>query len=257
MSKTVGVIIQVFIIAVFFIIYLVMQQPKTNVVETERDQNAEEVVLVWPAKLVEGEKLEPQDRWANRNYYIIFDGSGSMMDKKCSGSEKKIDVAKKAVIEFIESVPKDANLGLAVFDGQGLSERVALGVENRESLAREISMVVPDENTPLKNAIRLGVHKLSQQSALQQGYGEYHLIVVTDGEASKGQDPSGIVNSFFKQTPIVLHTIGFCIGEQHSLNQAGKALYQAADSPEQLKEGLKEVLAEAAEFTPDQFKQTK
>lgn len=52
---------------------------------------------------------------------------------------------------------------------------------------------------------------------------------------------------------MVLHTIGFCIGEKHSLNQPGRTLYRAADNPEQLRAGLADVLAEAPSFADQKF----
>jgi hypothetical protein len=34
-----------------------------------------------------------------------------------------------------------------------------------------------------------------------------------------GQDPTGAVKAILERSPVVLHTIGFCIGTKHSLNQ--------------------------------------
>jgi hypothetical protein len=45
-----------------------------------------------------------------------------------------------------------------------------------------------------------------------------------------------------------LHTIGFDIGEGHSLNQPGKTDYSSAQNPEQLRKSLQDVLAESEEF---------
>ena len=91
------------------------------------------------------------------------------------------------------------------------------------------------------------------QGARQLGYGEYHLVVVTDGEASDGQDPTNVVKVILDRSPIVLHTIGFCIGTDHVLNQPGRSYYVAAESPEQLQQGLSAVLAEAPAFDQSQF----
>jgi hypothetical protein len=56
-----------------------------------------------------------------------------------------------------------------------------------------------------------------------------------------------------EQSPVMLHTVGFCIDERHSLNQPGLVSYTAANSPEELLQGLQGVLAEAQDFTPDKF----
>jgi hypothetical protein len=92
------------------------------------------------------------------------------------------------------------------------------------------------------------------RAAAQLGYGEYHLVVVTDGEANQGEDPRAIVDVITRKSPIVVHTIGFCIGQNHSLNQPGKTVYRAADNPEDLERGLAEVLAEAPSFDAQSFK---
>jgi len=78
-------------------------------------------------------------------------------------------------------------------------------------------------------------------------------VVVTDGEASQGEDPRAEVNSIIATTPIVLHTIGFCIDSRHSLNQPGRILYRQANDLEELRRGLQNVLAEAPSFTVLQF----
>jgi uncharacterized protein with von Willebrand factor type A (vWA) domain len=244
-----------FALIIGFAVYLNHLTKKSNLAESPLAE--EDVKINWSAGLDKGDKLDAHDKWTTKNYYIVFDGSGSMLESKCSAQEKKIEVAKKAVTEFIQNVPADVNLGLLVFDNAGVSERTPLGIENRDQLIKEVNQVVPGENTPLKSAIHQGVMRLSKQAARQQGYGEYHLVVVTDGEASEGQDPRSIVNGMFTQTPVILHTIGFCIGAEHSLNQVGKSVYQSADSPEQLREGLNEVLAESETFTASAFKESK
>ncbi len=78
--------------------------------------------------------------------------------------------------------------------------------------------------------------------------------MVTDGEASEGQDPTGAVKLILDRSPVVLHTIGFCIGERHSLNQPGRTIYRAADNPNQLRQSLSGVLAEAPKFDASGFR---
>ena len=62
------------------------------------------------------------------------------------------------------------------------------------------------------------------------------------------------LNTLLKESPIVLHTIGFCIDSKHALNQAGRTIYKAADNPEALRQGLSDVLAEAPQFAVTKFK---
>lgn len=190
---------------------------------------------------------------AARNFYVVFDGSGSMNESACQGGGRKIEQAKAALAVFAKAAPRDANIGLLVFDNKGITERVPLALDNREAFMREIAAVRPSGGTPLADAIALARKHLEVQARRQYGYGEYNLVVVTDGEAGAGQDPRAIVNDLLARSPIVVHTIGFCISANHSLNQKGRTVYRAANDRAEIERGLEEVLAESPKFTVDKF----
>jgi hypothetical protein len=192
---------------------------------------------------------------AASNYYVVLDGSGSMLVSECSDGARKIDAAITALERFVEQVPPDANLGLAVFDASGLSERVPLANGNHDVFRGALQAVSAEGGTPLRSAITLGYERLTAQARRQLGYGDYHLVVVTDGVPDPASEmPTAIVRSMLAESPVVLHTIGFCIGEDHVLNQPGRTYYVAANSPEQLQQGLGSVLAEAPSFDVATFK---
>jgi hypothetical protein len=188
-----------------------------------------------------------------RNYYVVFDASGSMEQSRCSGNESKIVVAQRALGAFIERLPADVNLGLTVFDNDGIRELIKLQPLNKDGAARTIASIRAGGGTPLAASIRMAYAALTEQGRTQGGYGEFHLVVVTDGEAT-GENPANVVNAMLKESPVVLHTIGFCIGNDHSLNQKGRVVYRAADNPSELAAGLANVLAEAPAFTVQSFK---
>ena len=188
-----------------------------------------------------------------RNYYVVLDASGSMSERSCRGAGSKMDQAREALAGFAAALPKGANVGLLVFGAGGIREVVPLGGPDREPFLRAVRAATPGGLTPLRSAITLARAKIEQQARRQLGYGEYHMVVVTDGEASKDEDPRSIVDSIIATTPIVLHTIGFCIDARHSLNQPGRILYRQANDLEELRRGLQNVLAEAPSFTVLQF----
>ena len=188
-----------------------------------------------------------------RNFYVVLDGSGSMKDNACKGPGRKMDQAKDALAVFSKSVPANANLGLVVFDGRGLRERVSLATDNRKEFMREVAITAPSGGTPLRDAIAIARARIEDQARRQLGYGEYTLVVVTDGEASTGQDPRSVVNDMLARSPIIVHTIGFCISDKHSLNQPGRTVYKAANDRADLERGLEAALAEAPNFTADKF----
>lgn len=187
------------------------------------------------------------------NYYLVIDGSGSMADSRCSNGRPKIDVAKESLIAFIKQIPEDANVGIYAFDNAGARERLALGNHSVAKQIGVINSIRANGGTPLSHGVVTGHAQLTAMGKRQLGYGEYHLVVVTDGEASTGYSPSEAVDQLLIRTPINLHTIGFCIDGGHSLNRPGYVLYKAADDPESLNEGLASVLAEAPVFDLSSF----
>lgn len=205
----------------------------------------------WPPASEEETTIDPYP--LRKNFYVIFDGSGSMNDQQCYGSGSKINVAKYALTSFAQLVPEDANLGLAIFSHNTIEEHVRLGTGNRDAFTSAVNSAAASGGTPLHSAIQTGYEKLTDQAIKQLGYGEYTLVVMTDGLASKGEDPTGIVRSILGRTPIEIHTLGFCIGENHSLNMPGRTVYKAANSQADLERGLEEVLAESETFDVSDF----
>lgn len=205
----------------------------------------------WPQTNIDNVDLA--DNLTASNYYLVLDGSGSMTNSRCSGGKSKMDAAKSAVSTFVQQIPQDSNIGLLAFDYHGTSERVALGSNNRPQMLAAVKDVYANGGTPLRSAISRGYASLEAQAKKQLGYGEYHLVVITDGEANSSQNPSKIVDKILADSPVLIHTIGFCIEGGHSLNQAGRIDYKQANDPESLRKGLQEVLAEAPSFQQDQF----
>ncbi len=210
----------------------------------------------WPA-LPKSEAGEERGGMAEdllaANYYVVVDGSGSMRSTDCSDGRPKMEAAVEALIDFAARLPANANLGMLAFDHHGVAERLPLGSGNREAFNQAVQEIVANRGTPLRSSMEHAYTQLEGQARRQLGYGEYHLVVVTDGIASSGEDPTGIVGQILSESPVLVHTIGFCIGTRHSLNQPGRTLYWAAENPEELAYGLRQVLAEAPAFSLDAF----
>lgn len=159
-----------------------------------------------------------------------------------------MSAAQEAVSQFVKQLPNGANIGLYAFDYSGAKERVALGQGNVEKVISNVNSISSNGGTPLKSAIATGYRALTAQAKTQLGYGDYNLVVVTDGAASSGEHPDTIVDVLINESPVNLHTIGFCIGDSHALNKDGYAFYHNANTPDQLSAGLSAVLAEAPSF---------
>jgi Ca-activated chloride channel family protein len=197
----------------------------------------------YPVTSIQEEKLY------TKNYYFVLDGSGSMDERPGScnpnNNNMKIDIAKEAINQFIKTIPVEDNIGLLAFDSGGINERELLGVSNRDSFKSSLMQVKADSGTPLKTAIKNAYHNVRKQAANQAGHGEYNIIVVTDGAASTGENPSKIVKEIASNSPVNLYTIGFCIGNEHVLNNKEYVHYFTANDAASIMSGLSEVLAES------------
>ncbi len=215
---------------------------------------ADHLLPMWPPARSGNDTVQLADSLTRKNFVLILDGSGSMIKPGCSGDRAKSEVAKEAVIEWSSSVPEDANLGLIVFDNAGFSIRLPLGRQNREQFIAEVDKVVPNYKTPLTESLNTAYTMLTEQARSQLGYGEYTVVIVTDGIANDINALAQSVNMVLSTSPIMIHTIGFCIEEDHSLNRKGRTIYRAANNPAELRSGLQEVLAESATFDISGFK---
>ncbi|BBO85307.1 hypothetical protein DSCO28_58730 [Desulfosarcina ovata subsp. sediminis] len=206
----------------------------------------------WPFLSEEEPGGDLAENMMARNYLLIFDGSGSMDDSECSGASRKIDVAKKSVMAWSKSVPDDANLGLYAFHKRGLLT-LPLATGNRDTFIRTIGRIQAGGKTPLSDAMIHAYQTFTEQGQRQLGYGEYTIVVVTDGYANSSERLRNVVEKILSTSPITIYSIGFCIGEQHALNQPGRTIYKSADNPAQLQQGLQAVLAESESFDDDAF----
>lgn len=206
----------------------------------------------WPGSVASAVTV---DRLLAKNFYLVVDGSGSMSSTSCAQGSTRIDVAKQAVLQFIDRLPEDSNMGVYVFDSEGAAERVALGAGRKGQVKEVVSGMRHGGGTPLSKAINAGFSALTKQAEVQLGYGEYHLVVVTDGEAKANYDPTAEIDRLLAASPIEVHTVGFCIDSGHSLNRPGFTHYAAASDGESLLRGLESVLAEAPDFSSMEWSQ--
>lgn len=178
-----------------------------------------------------------------RNIYVVFDGSGSM-EESIPNFENRLAGAKWAVHQFVDGLPDGVNLGLYVFDHSGSREVLPLGPDNKKEFLSQIDAVVADGGTPLGESIEAAVQTLRAQQAKQKPYGEFRLLVVTDGHASDSIG-SGVKAAAKSNLPI--YTIGLGIGKNHELRKVSRSYQDAADA-EQLSAALKAAGSELEDY---------
>jgi Ca-activated chloride channel homolog len=191
------------------------------------------------------------------NWEFVIDASGSMGSSACgTGGQPRMETAKSGVITFSQSLPEKVNRGLVVFSERsrpGIQEWLKLGSGNSAEFTRLVSRILSQGGTPLRSSIQLAAKILTAQAQSQRGYGTYHLVVVTDGEADEGEDPGPFTKNLVTTTAITVHVIGFCVDGKHSLDLKGYTQYASASNPETLAKGLKAILAESSSFTDSKF----
>ncbi|MEJ2156050.1 MAG: VWA domain-containing protein [Desulfobacteraceae bacterium] len=230
-------------------------QPAAAPPDAESVQNqAADPSTVWPFVADDTSSPSLADSLTARNFLLIFDGSGSMQKNDCAGNSSKINIAKEAVVAWSKSVPADANLGLYAFHSNEVTA-LPLSSGNRVAFMDNVMHIAAGGRTPLSQAMLQSYKALTAQGRRQLGYGEYTIVVVTDGIADSPDQLRKVVSMILEQSPINIYSIGFCIGSQHSLNQPGRTLYKSANNPDELNKGLQEVLAESEIFDESAFSQ--
>ena len=123
-----------------------------------------------------------------------------------------------------------------------------LGSGNRPVFMKAIDNVQASGGTPLAHAIRFGTWKLVGQYKRQLGYGEFRLVVVTDGSAK--EIPSAA--RYAQGLRIPIYAIGLGIKGDHPL-RAHAVSYREASNFDDLERALEEVLSELPGFDVTEF----
>ncbi len=208
----------------------------------------------WPPLPDPGNNFPDSIDLLKHNYYVILDASARMAQSECNGGRDKLADAIDALSTFIDAVPPDANIGVSVFNNNRIMEIMPL--QSGVSLNTEmLSQMDPAGATPLRSAIHHAYAEMVSQGERQLGYGEYHVVVISGGMATEGEDPAAVIRRMLLDSPVNFHTVGFCSGSDLSLDQPGFISYRAVDNLVSLKQGLSEVLAEAPSFTLDSFQE--
>lgn len=193
------------------------------------------------------------DRNLNReNILIILDASGSMNEK--IGDEKKIDIAKKSIINVLNQVPEPTKIGLRVYghtiDFWGIKAceaselKVPIMANSKDNICNQLSSIKPTGATPITYSI---------QQALAYDFiglqGPKRIILVTDGMETCGQSPCDFSIELMKQgIDLKIDVIGFDIEEKSSLPQlkctalATKGKFYTANNSSELVKSLGKTL---------------
>lgn len=179
------------------------------------------------------------------NIIVILDASGSMREKfRADQTKSKMDAAKEALREVLAKVPENTHIGLLVFSGENITDEwvYPLGPKDTDRLMAAIDVPRPGGGTPLGKYMRVGANRLLEQREKQYNYGNYRLLIVTDGVAT---DQAKVA----QYTPEILNrqirvdVIGVDMATDHNLAKDADS-YRKADNPGELVAAVSQILAE-------------
>ncbi|MCX6723352.1 MAG: VWA domain-containing protein, partial [Candidatus Staskawiczbacteria bacterium] len=159
---------------------------------------------------------------SDANVIVILDSSGSMADR--IDSEVKIDVAKKAVSDFLTKMPQSVNTGLIVYGHKGsnslddkdlsckgIEEVVKLGKNNSNNIISAMGSFNPKGWTPIAGSLDFVKNIFSSKGEKDKNY----LILVSDGVETCDGDSLTVIKDLKLEIPdIKLSVIGFATDKE-------------------------------------------
>jgi len=195
--------------------------------------------------------LSPSFVLAQQNVVVVLDDSGSMRDRMTGNRNmSKMDAARSALTQVLQSLPDDANVGVLTLNTRSGNDNwiAPLGLVERGEIANQISRISATGGTPLGEAMQIAADALLD-ARQKQMYGTYRMLIVTDGEAS---DPE-LVDQYLpmaRARGLMIDVIGVSMPGDHSLATQVQS-YRRADDPNSLTRALAEVFAETSEEPSD------
>ena len=179
------------------------------------------------------------------NIIIILDASGSMKENfRGDQSKSKMDAAKEALKTVLAKIPDNTHIGLLVFSGSNVQNDwvYPLGPKNTEQMLAAIDLPLPGGGTPLGKYMRIGANRLLEQREKQYNYGNYRLLIVTDGVAQDEEKVAQYIPEILDRQ-IRVDVIGVDMQTDHLLAKDADS-YRRADNPGELVAAVTQILAE-------------
>ena len=181
---------------------------------------------------------------------LILDASFSMLEEDADGP--RIDAAKKATHELIDSLPDTAQMGLFAYGAQesnapdnresgcrDIQRLVPVGEIDKQEFGSAIDGLTPKGYTPMGNALREAAEELGDE-------GERSIILVSDGiDTCAPPEVCDVAKELAGQgVDLAIHTVGFKADEEaraelECIAEAGGGQFLEAADSASLAESLK------------------
>jgi len=194
----------------------------------------------------------------DRDILIVFDASGSMEYTTQSG-ERKIDVAKDAVNDFLGELTSDDRVALCVFYGCDDIQIKADFTYDHTAISNAIRDIEPASGTPIEDALLYAwdYFKINGDKSHL-----WYIVIFTDGEETCEGDPCSAVDVISSQSQayvnVPVFTVGFLIDPDSQAEKDLKCIaeksggeYFPAPSPKELEEAFKKVAEEIKDSDGD------
>ena len=181
---------------------------------------------------------------------LILDASFSMLEEDADGP--RIDAAKKATHELIDSLPDTAQMGLFAYGAQesnapdnreagcrDIQRLVPVGEIDKQEFGSAIDGLTPKGYTPMGNALREAAEELGDE-------GERSIILVSDGiDTCAPPEVCDVAKELAGDgVDLAIHTVGFKADEEaraelECIAEAGGGQFLEAADASSLAESLK------------------
>lgn len=186
---------------------------------------------------------------------LVLDSSGSMAEP-AGGGQSRIEAARTALGEVIDTLPEEQEVALRVFGAevelagqpgacQDSQRVVDLGTDNREELRAAVESYRPYGETPTGYALRQAGEDLGEE-------GQRSIVLVSDGEPTCDPDPCPVARQLVRDgVDVRIDVVGLSVSgaareQLQCVADAGRGTYYDADDVEEIISGLTTSAARAA-----------
>ncbi|QDV75850.1 vWA domain-containing protein [Botrimarina mediterranea] len=192
---------------------------------------------------------------AGLHVVVILDNSGSMAERMPGGGTR-MDAAKRSLQTVLDRAPADAEVGVLLLNPPRVGQDwlLELGPVDPAATRQAIERVMAGGPTPLGGAMKTATDALLAAREANR-YGDYKLLVVSDGEATDGN----LVQRYLPEVQargVLVDVIGVSMAQQHSLATRANT-YRNATDPASLEQAISAVvLGETSGRAQDLFQES-
>ncbi len=174
---------------------------------------------------------------------LVLDSSGSMKEP-APGGGTRIEAARAALTDVVESLPDDAEVGMRVFGATVFSRKekgacsdtqsvVPVGPMDRSALTAAIDRYTPYGETPIGNALKGAARDLGPD-------GKRTIVLLSDGEPTCAPDPCKVARDLRRDgIDLTINVVGLDVRGParralQCVARAGGGTYYGVDDPDEL-----------------------